>query len=413
MASFEYKLLTPEGSLTSGSLEAGSRGDAIKELQGKGTLLDLVEKDVEEKSSGIKFPVLEFNKIRPQQLTFLFRQLGELVDAGMPLVSAIDSLQKFCGNQKTRTMLENVARRIRSGENFSQALEAQTGVFSRIQLAMVKVGERSGKLSEVLHRIADLMEAQMELRGKIKSALSYPFFILLFSSVLCWGLVNFLLPQFEPIWTGAKLDMTQYPVTQMLLKISAITRSPVDEFFLVLFLVLLILGFWRMTNTGQGRDMLGDLVLRIPVLGNFLLLSSTAEASSTISMLLNSGMNMTEVLDLAAETASNPVIGSAFQQVARSVREGNPLSKSIDDTNVFPELFVQMVSVGESSSDLPGLLDRVSQYYKRQLDDSLKSLTALIEPVTMVFIGGIVFVFVLGVFLPIMGIVGALSNQAG
>lgn len=413
MASFEYKLLTPEGSLTSGSLEAGSRGDAIKELQGKGTLLDLVEKDVEEKSSGMKFPILEFNKIRPQQLTFLFRQLGELVDAGMPLVSAIDSLQKFCGNQKTRTMLENVARRIRSGENFSQALEAQTGVFSRIQLAMVKVGERSGKLSEVLHRIADLMEAQMELRGKIKSALSYPFFILLFSSVLCWGLVNFLLPQFEPIWTGAKLDMTQYPVTQMLLKISAITRSPVDEFFLLLFLVLLILGFWRMTNTGQGRDMLGDLVLRIPVLGNFLLLSSTAEASSTISMLLNSGMNMTEVLDLAAETASNPVIGSAFQQVARSVREGNPLSKSIDDTNVFPELFVQMVSVGESSSDLPGLLDRVSQYYKRQLDDSLKSLTALIEPVTMVFIGGIVFVFVLGVFLPIMGIVGALSNQAG
>lgn len=119
---------------------------------------------------------------------------------------------------------------------------------------------------------------------------------------------------------------------------------------------------------------------------------------------------MVDTLDLAAETATNPVIGSAFEEIAKNVREGNELSASIDQTDVFPELFVQMVSVGESSGDLPGLLDRVAGYYKRQLDDSLKSLTALIEPVTMVFIGGIVFVFVLGVFLPVMGIVGALSQ---
>jgi type IV pilus assembly protein PilC len=413
MATFDYKLLTSDGGLDSGELEAETRGDAIKQLQNKGTLLDLVMRDSSSKDSGRKFPILEFRKIRPQQLTFLFRQLGELVDAGMPLVSAIDSLQKFCGNQKARTMLEDVNRRIRSGESFSDAMSAQEGVFERITLAMIKVGERSGKLAEVLHKIADLMEAQLELRGKIRSALAYPFFVIVFSSLLCWGLVTFLLPQFEPIWTGAKLDLTQYPVTEMLLKISKITRSPVDDFFVFLFLVIVSLVFWRMTNSGQGRDAMGDILLRVPVLGNFLLLSSTAEAASTMAMLLNSGMPMTDVLDLASETASNPVIGKALAQTALSVREGNALSTSIDDTNVFPELFVQMVSVGETSADLPGLLERVCKYYKGQLDDSLKSLTALIEPVTMVFIGGIVFVFILGVFLPIMGIVGALSNQAG
>lgn len=411
MLSFDYKLLAADGSLSSGNLEAENRGEALKQLQQQGTILDLVQKNQASGAGGSKFPLLEFSRIRPQQLAFMFRQLGELVDAGMPLVAALDSLQKFCGNQKARLMLENVARRLRSGEGFSAAMEAQTGVFSRIQIAMIKVGERSGNLPDILHRIADLMEAQLELKGKIRSALSYPFFVLLFSSVLCWGLVSFLLPQFEPIWSGAQLDLNQYPVTKALLAISKFTRSPLDEFLLVVFLITITTIFVKMSSTNEGRDAIGDLLLKVPILGNYLLLSSTAEASSTIGMLLNAGMSMTETLDLAAETASNPVIGTAIKNAATSVRQGNPLSASLDDTGVFPELFIQMVSVGETSSDLPGLLNRVATYYKRQLDDSLKSLTSLIEPVTMVFIGGIVFVFVLGVFLPIMGIVSALSSH--
>ena len=411
MLSFDYKLLAADGSLTSGNLEAENRGEALKQLKQQGTILDLVQRNKTEGAGGSKFPLLEFSKIRPQQLAFMFRQLGELVDAGMPLVAALDSLQKFCGNQKARAMLENVARRLRSGESFSAALEAQAGVFSRIQIAMVKVGERSGSLADILHRIAELMEAQLELKGKIRSALSYPFFVLLFSSVLCWGLVSFLLPQFEPIWSGANLDLNQYPVTKALLAISQFTRSPLDEFLLVIFLIGITTVFVKMSSTNEGRDAIGDILLKVPILGNYLLLSSTAEASSTIGMLLNAGMSVTETLDLAAETASNPVIGAAIKNAATSVRQGNPLSTSLDDTGVFPELFIQMVSVGETSSDLPGLLNRVATYYKRQLDDSLKSLTSLIEPVTMVFIGGIVFVFVLGVFLPIMGIVSALSSH--
>ena len=412
MLSFDYKLLTSEGNLTSGTFEAENRGEALRQLKQQGTVLDLTQKDETELPKGSKFPLLEFSKIRPQQLSFMFRQLGELVDAGMPLVAALDSLQKFCGNQKARTMLENVALRLRSGESFSAAMEAQTGVFSRIQIAMIKVGERSGNLADILHRIAELMEAQLELRGKIRSALSYPFFVLLFSSVLCWGLVSFLLPQFEPIWIGAQLDLDQYPVTKALLAISKFTRNPFDELLLIVFLITITTVFVKMSSTHEGRDAIGDILLKVPILGNYLLLSSTAEASSTIGMLLNAGMSMTETLDLAAETASNPVIGNAIKNAATSVRQGNPVSASLDDTGVFPELFIQMVSVGETSSDLPGLLDRVSTYYKRQLDDSLKSLTSLIEPITMVMIGGIVFVFVLGVFLPIMGIVSALSSHS-
>lgn len=407
---FDYKLLDNEGAITSGTLEAENRGEALKQLKEQGTLLDLVQQEATVKKSGSVFPSLEFSKIRPAQIAFLFRQLGELLDAGMPLVSAIGSLQKFCGNQKTRSVLESVGTKIRQGESFSASLAAQEGVFSKIQLAMVKVGEKSGNLPEVLHRIADLVEAQLELRGKVRSALAYPFFVLTFSSVLCWALVTFLLPEFEPIWTGAKVDLSAYPVTEALLAISKFTRNPVDEFLLAVFLVVLIAGFGRLASIKEGRDWLGNFLLKVPLLGNYLLLSSTAETSSTISMLLDAGMPITETLDLAAATASNPVISEGLTQAGLSVRQGNALSTSLDDTSVFPDLFIQMVSVGETSADLPGLLTRVATYYKRQLDDSLKSLTSLIEPVTMVFIGGIVFVFILGVFLPIMGIVSALSH---
>lgn len=407
---FDYKLLDKEGKVTSGHLEADNRGEAMKQLKSRGTLLDLVETEIEPKEGRWQLPVIDFSRIRPAQIAFMFRQLGELLDAGMPLTSALTSLQKFCGNQKMRELLEDVSKRVRSGESFSDSLSQQGNVFSRIQLALVKVGEKSGRLPEILHRIADLLEAQLELRGKIRAALSYPFFVLVFSSILCWLLVSFLLPQFEPIWTGAKVDLSAYPITEALLAISKLTRTPADEFLLIVFLTVVIVVFARLSRTQEGRDALGDMMLKLPLIGNYLRLTATAEASSTISLLLESGMPITEALDLAAETASNPVIGGALKQACTSVRQGNGLSSSLDDTNAFPELFVQMVSVGETSSDLPGLLNRVSEYYKRQLDDSLKSLTALIEPVTMVFIGGIVFVFVMGVFLPIMGIVSALSS---
>lgn len=407
---FDYKILSDTGEVEKGSLEASSRADALTKLKDKGTLLDLVELDSESSSSQSRFPTLEFRGIRPAQICFTFRQLGELMDAGLPLATALSSLQKFCGNAKMKTILQDVGNKIRAGNSLSEALKAQGKAFDHIHIAMVKVGERSGNLPEMLKKIAELIEEQLELRGKVRSALSYPFFVLAFSSILCWGLVTFLLPNFEPIWTGAKLDLSAYPVTVFLLDLSKLSRNPLDEFLLVLFLSLLSAIFWQLTRTDQGRSALGTFVLKVPVFGHYLRLSSTTGASSTLAMLLNSGLPLLEAMDLTAETSGNPVIANGIREAAKRVRAGNNLSTSLDEVDVFPELFIQMVSVGEATGDMPSLLDRVSNYYKRQLDDSLRSLTSLIEPVTMVIIGGVVFVFVLGVFLPIMGIVSALST---
>ncbi len=411
MMHFEYKALGQDGSVLSGTVDCVNRGEAMTRLKSEGlTLLDLVAKEAPAASNRSFIPALEFRKIRPQQLAFLFRQLGELIEAGLPIVGAVSSLQRFCGNDKTRHMLSDVSHRIRSGQGFTDALAAQTGVFSRIQLALISVGERSGTLDEVLKRIADLMETQLELRGKIRAALSYPFFILAFSSLLCWGLVTFLLPSFEPMWKGANLDLNKYPVTLFLMKISVFFRTPLDEIGLILLIIGLAVAFLRMTSSPEGQDALGAFLLKVPLLGSYLQISATAEASATMARLLECGMPIIEVLDLTAETASNSVVANSLKMAGQALREGGDLSSAFESMDVFPELFVQMVAVGESTGEMPAMLHRVASYYKRQLDDSLRSLTALIEPVMMVIIGGVVFVFVLGVFMPIMGIVGTLSQ---
>ena len=216
------------------------------------------------------------------------------------------------------------------------------------------VGERSGTLDEVLKRIADLMETQLELRGKIRSALAYPFFILAFSSLLCWGLVTFLLPSFEPMWRGANLDLHKYPVTLFLMKISVIMRTPIDEVFLTLFLVAMAITFYRMTSSPEGQDALGAFLFKVPLLGTYLQISATAEASATMARLLESGMPIIEVLDLTAETASNSVVANSLRSAGVALREGGDLSTAFETMDVFPELFVQMVAVGESTGEMPG-----------------------------------------------------------
>jgi len=415
MLTFEYKALGSDGAVTSGSVEATGRGEALGKLKAQGlTLLDLTQKEPGPAKPALKnMPTLEFNRIRPAQLAFLFRQLGELVQAGLPIVTAVGSLQRFCGHEKTKKLLIDVSNRVRSGQGFADAMAAQTGVFSRVQLSLLKVGERSGALDDVLRRIADLMDAQLELRGKIRSALAYPFFILGFSSLLCWGLVTFLLPTFEPIWKGANVDLSQYPVTEMLLAISKITRSPLDELLLIAGLAGLGLIFMQVSSTPEGQDAIGTFMLKVPLLGSYLQISQTAEASATMARLLECGMPLLEALELTAETASNSVISNGLKTAAMDIRQGNDLSAAFERQDVFPELFVQMVGVGETTGELPAMLHRVANYYRRQLDDSLKSLTSLVEPMMMVIIGGVVFTFVLGVFLPIMGIVSALSGGGG
>lgn len=411
MLVFEYKALDRGGAVVTGTIECASKGEVFIKLKADGlTLLDVSTKGAVEKARTSLMPTIEWNKIRPGQIAFLFRQLGELIEAGLPVATAISSLERFCGHDKTKKLLTDVGRRVRSGQSFCEAMEAQVGIFSRVQLALMKIGEKSGTLDDVLCRIADLMEAQMELRGKIRSALMYPFFILGFSSLLCWGLVTFLLPTFIPIWEGSKVDLNDYPVTLMLIRLSKLMKSFTDEAMLLLFLMGLVIVFRRLLATPEGQDALGKFVLKIPLLGSYLQLTATAEASSTMGRLLESGMPLLEALDLTAETASNPVIANALKLAAVDLRQGNDLSVAFDRMDVFPQLFVQMVAVGESTGNLPSMLGRVSTYYKRQLDDSLKGMTALIEPLMMVVIGGIVFVFILGVFLPVVGIVSNLSH---
>jgi type IV pilus assembly protein PilC len=269
---------------------------------------------------------------------------------------------------------------------------------------MIRVGEAGGNVVDMIHRLADYMDADLELRGKIRSALTYPVFTLVITLVLFYFMLNFILPGFEPMWRDANLDMSHYPVTQVLLKLSNLTTSVWDEILLALVIGAIFYLFRAVLRTPEAARATDRFVYRLPAVGSFIELTVMSRVSNTLSALISSGVTLAESLELTAATAGRITVEEALMKVSMRVQEGKEFSSAVRETGVFPPLMLQMVALGERSGDLPATLDRVARYYQGQLDNGIKSFSSLLQPASMLLIGGLVLLFVIGVFLPIMGI---------
>lgn len=412
LVDYHFKALDEGGKPIEGERKADSRGALIEALKAEGlTILHIADAEGEKTGRTQQGHKFEPFGISREVVAFFTRQLAELTEAGVPVVQCITSLQRFTPSSRFQEVLQSVSADIQRGQGLHQAMAGHPEVFSNVYLSMIKVGEASGNLPGLVARLADYLDRDLELRGKIRSALTYPVFILIFSMILVYAMVAYLLPGFEPIWNQSGLDLRHYPITLFLLKLSAMTHSFWDELFVAVICGGLLYGFWKFANTPEGSKAVDSFVYRLPVLSSFVQLTIMARSANTLGTLVNSGVPLVEGLELAARTAGNQVVTEAVEEVSRKVQQGSGLSAAFAETEVFPPLMIQMVSIGEEAGDLGKMLGRVAHYYQRQLDSAIKSFSSLIEPVTMIFVGGIVFVFVLGVFMPIMGIVGALQSQ--
>ncbi len=413
---FSYKAVDADGQIIEGQESGLSYADVILRLKQKGyTVLDLrEEKEVDaadsSETSSQSFSFEPFGVPKSQVVTFT-RQLSELIEAGIPIVQSITTLRRYTRSQKFKAILGAVASDILTGNSIHEAMAKHPEVFDKLYVSIIKAGEVSGNLLTMIERLADYLETQEELRGKIKSALTYPLFILGFSALLVYAMVSYLLPQFEPIWQQSGLDLNQYPITVMLMKISSMTHSFADEAILVLFLGLLFWVFKTLLQTPEGIRTRDSALLKIFYLGDLITLSVMVRVASTLSTLLDAGLPLTQALELTGDISGNVVVKEALLRVSESVQKGDDLTAAFKKFKVFPPLMVQMIAIGEKSGRLQKMLSRISVYYQRQLDNAIKGISSLIEPVTMVMVGGVVFIFVLGVFMPIMGIVVALQNK--
>lgn len=414
MARFRYRILDSAGKTTSGEATAKTSEAIVQELRNKGfTVLEVLE--VEEKS--VVAPVQALAKkarlnmgISRKDLMVFTRQLAATLSAGVPLLRILSVMRRKSRSKTLAALLETLSSDLQKGMRFSDALAQHKRIFDDTYLNMVRVGEASGNLPEVIARLALMIDKDVALRRKVKSAAAYPMFICIFTILLTYGLLVGLMPMFTPMFEGVGLDIpNEYPLTHFLMQASKFAKSPATIGVMVFLGTFGYFSYTAAMRTRSGQYVRDVVLYNLPLFNRVVQESAAARFARTFGLLLQSGVPLLHALSLVGNAAGNAVITRAIEKVAREVSEGGKLSEKLEQANVFPDLMVQMASIGEEAGSLPDMFDHVAVYYEEEVDATVSAMTAILEPAMMMLVGGLVCVFVLGLLLPILSLSTKLS----
>ncbi|MCH8475066.1 MAG: type II secretion system F family protein [Opitutales bacterium] len=416
MPKFKYTAIDRSGKQKSGSIEADSREAASAELKGQGIFVTNLEiakgkgkgasaaPGTKKKKRGIVLGPI----INEKGLTVFTRQLATLITSGLPLLRAIEVLEKQERNVHFKDVISELAENVRSGNTFSDGLMRHPKVFDRLYVNMVKAGEAGGVLDVVLNRLATFMEKSLKVKGKIKSAMVYPTIVLGIAVIILTFLLIFVVPRFEEIFDDM-LDGASLPLlTQIVLGASDFLVA--RWYFILAILVALYFGFKGFKKTPRGAYILDKMLITMPPLSDLFRKSIVSRFSRTFGTLLSSGVPILDCLNITKNTVGNQVIANALESVHDRVKEGDSVSAPLEDTKVFPVMVTSMIDVGEETGELPEMLNRVADTYDEEVDNAVGALTSIIEPIMIVLLALIVGVIVIALFLPIVGIIQNLTG---
>ena len=346
-----------------------------------------------------------FKKINFTDIVDLTRQLAIMLDAGLTLIDALDILKKQETKPDLVNLLDNLNKEIMSGKNFSSALSLYPQYFSNLYISLVKSGEASGKLSEILLRLSDNLEKERTFRGKMRSVLVYPLFIIMGMITVAFIMLTFVVPKLLELY---KDFGTQLPLSTTILIV-------ISGFFAKFWLILIIIfavGVSLLTKyfkTIKGKMYLDSFLLRLPVIGEVVKMAVLVDATRTLSILVSSGVSLLEGLNIVAHTSSNSVYKQAFEKIKLQVEKGVSLGTAMKQIEIFPPILVQMTLVGEQTGHLDETLFRVSRYFEIDSELAIKAMTALIEPSILVILGVGVGFLVFAVITPIYNLTATLK----
>lgn len=383
-----------------GLIEADSIDAAKELLLSRGIVV--VEKLSEDKSIFKKSLDLPFlNRVTLRDLLIFTRQLHAMVHAGIPLVQSLRIIKDQVSNKRLKQIINDIATYIEEGGKFSTALSRYRNVFGDLYISIIRAAEEAGTLDETLRRLAEYLEKVEKLRGKVKSALFYPIFVLLTATVIVVGIMIFVIPTFQQLY--ADLGGTLPALTQMVINASNWLRDYIGWFILAIFFFVVF--FVQLRKASKKFTYLTDLaLLQLPVFGELVLKSSIANFSRTFSSMLSSGINILEALRISAETSNNEVIRKAIEKVREQVEKGVSFSLAMSRISVFPSMVVNMAAIGEEAGNLDEMMSKVADFYEEEVDRTVDGLTSLIEPLMIVFIGSIIGVIIIALYLPIFKI---------
>jgi len=396
MPNFRYRVRDRMGKPIAGTIDAPTLQIAGERLYQLGYLPVNIEEGRSTDSFDIAKIWLRFQKVKLEELIFFSQQLSTLYKAGLPLLTGLGSLAEQTENKKFKPILEAVRRQIEGGSTLFEAMSMYPDVFPQVYTNMVRAGETSGRLGESLDRFISLAEREIKTRQRVKEATRYPK-IVIFSVLIAFAiLLTFVIPRFAEIFAQFK---TPLPLpTRVMIQINTIFHA---YWYLVLSALfgipLLIRNYLR---TEKGRYSWDRFKIRIPVFGPLLLKIALSRFSYTFAMLNRSGIPILQTLEITASTINNVHLAQSITEIMRKVREGRNLSDALKESEKFTPLVIQMVAVGESSGTLDEMLMRITEYYDIEADNAIKKLSTYIEPSLILFLGVVVLLLALAVFLP-------------
>ncbi|MEO6468800.1 MAG: type II secretion system F family protein [Acidimicrobiia bacterium] len=400
---FAYKVRDQSGKLIEGELDADDATLVVGKLRQMGYTPIAVEAQNATKmklKGDIKIPGMSA-RVKVKDVAVFSRQFAVMINSGLSLIRALAILAEQTENKELARVVGEVRLDVERGVSLSAAISKHPKVFSRLYIAMVRSGEVGGVLDAVLMRLADTIEAQVELRRKVKSAMTYPVVALSICILISAAMLLFIVPQFKAIYVdlGGELPLP----TRVLISLSDMLKS----YFLIVFLLVgvAVFLFKRWIKTEQGRIKFDAFKLRMPVMGLLVRKTALARFSRTLAALTRSGVGILEALDIVAETAGNETVAIALRETQSAVKRGDTLARPLEQHEVFPAMVTQMIAVGEETGALDEMLDKIADFYDQEVTATVDALTSLIEPLMIVVMGTIVGGMVISLYLPMFNII--------
>lgn len=408
MPRFDYQAIEANtGRQRSGVVEAAHAEAAAGALKARGLAPTRIRVQAEAVPVRRRFNLRLGRPLAAKGLAVFTRQLAMLVNAGVPLVRALEILARQERNPAFRPVLEDLIGGIRAGGTLSDGLRRHPRVFDRLYVNLVRAGESGGVLEAVLARLAQFLEQGVQVRARLKAAMTYPVIILIVAATIVLALMTFVVPRFEAIFAGTLKGQALPALTQLVLGASRFLKEH------TLLAGGLAAGVWLLlrlaARTGTGRRRLDRWKLRLPLLGDVLLKAAVARFARTFGTLLASGVPMLQALAIARDTAGNTHVAAAIQTVHDRVQAGDGVAGPLRATRVFPDMAPSMIEVGEETGALPEMLGRVADSHDEEVDRTVAALTTLIEPLMIVVMAVMVGTIVIALFLPIIRIVQSLG----
>lgn len=399
---YAYKVRERSGKLVEGSLDADSEQLLVAKLRSMGyTPIDITAQKSETLSKELSIPGFGRNKVKLKDVAVFSRQFATMINSGLSLLRALYILGDQTENKLLASIISEVRMDVEKGSSLSGALVKHPKAFNRLYVSMVKAGEVGGSLDAVLLRLAQTIEKQVELRRKVRSAMTYPAVVGFLVIGIVTGMLLFVIPMFKDLYK--QLGGTLPLPTQILINLSTLVRN----FWYLMFAAEIgaVIGFKRWIGTESGRKKWDRIKLRAPIFGPLVRKTALARFSRTLAALVRSGVPILESLEIVADTSGNEVVAAAVRDGQTAVKQGEPLAQRLEQHAVFPAMVTQMMAVGEETGAVDEMLDKIADFYDQEVEATVAALTSLIEPLLIVVMGACVGGMVISLYLPMFNII--------